>query len=106
MRHAAATQEHSNSLKTEDLLLPCCCAGNASLPVNLTKGYRDQRISAWGNVEASMTELFSVTFTAIFVVFGVAAVIGHALLAEALVRPFFGKLDVRKQPVTSALLAS
>ena len=53
-----------------------------------------------------MTELFSVTFTAIFVVFGVAAVIGHALLAEALVRPFFGKLDVRKQPVTSALLAS
>ena len=54
-----------------------------------------------------MTELFSVTFTAIFVVFGVAALVGHALLAEALVRPFFGKLPVRKQPATSgALLAS
>ena len=55
-----------------------------------------------------MTGLFSVTFTAIFVVFGVAAIVGHALLAEALVRPFFGTLAATKQPVTSsgALMAS
>ena len=53
-----------------------------------------------------MTELFSVSFTAIFVIFGVAALVGHALLAEALVRPFFGKLPVRKQPASSPLLAS
>jgi hypothetical protein len=54
-----------------------------------------------------MTELFSITFTAIFVAFGVAAIVGHALLAEALVRPFFGKLALRKQPAMSgALLAS
>ena len=53
-----------------------------------------------------MTELFSISFTAIFVVFGVAALVGHALLAEALVRPFFGKLALRQQPVTSPLLAS
>jgi hypothetical protein len=59
-----------------------------------------------GIVEASMTELFSVTFTAIFVIFGVVAVVGHALLAEALVRPFFGKHLVRQQPAISPLLAS
>ena len=53
-----------------------------------------------------MTELFSVTFTAIFVIFGVVALVGPALLAEALVRPFFGKLPARKQPATSLLLAS
>ncbi len=54
-----------------------------------------------------MTELFSVTFTGIFVVFGVAALVGHVLLAQALVRPFFGKLAVRTQSATnSALLAS
>ena len=53
-----------------------------------------------------MTELFSVTFTGIFVLFGVAVLVGHALLVEALVRPFFGKLAVRKQSATNALLAS
>ena len=53
-----------------------------------------------------MTELFSVTFTAIFVIFGVAALVGHVLLAEALARPFFGRLRARKQPATSALLAN
>jgi hypothetical protein len=63
-------------------------------------------MSAWGIVEAAMTELFSVTFTAIFVIFGVAALVGHVLLAEALVRPFFGRLPARKQPATSALLAN
>ena len=51
-----------------------------------------------------MTELFSITFAAIFVAFGVAALVGHALLAEALVRPFFGKLAVRKQSATSGIL--
>ena len=55
-----------------------------------------------------MSDLFSVTFTAIFVVFGVAAIVGHALLAEALIRPFFGRLAVTKQPATNsgALMAS
>ncbi|HKS64204.1 MAG TPA: hypothetical protein VJT13_21050 [Xanthobacteraceae bacterium] len=53
-----------------------------------------------------MTELFSVIFTGIFVVFGVAALVGHVLLAQALVRPFFGRLPARKQPATSALLAN
>ena len=54
-----------------------------------------------------MTDLFSVTFIGIFVVFGVAALIGHVLLAEALVRPFFGKLAMTKQPATNGtLLAS
>jgi hypothetical protein len=51
-----------------------------------------------------MTELFSITFAAIFVIFGVAALVGHALLAEALVRPFFGKFAVRKQSATSGIL--
>jgi hypothetical protein len=69
--------------------------------MNATKKYR-----LGGNVETAMTELFSISFTAIFVVFGVAALVGHALLAEALVRPFFGKLALRQQPVTSPLLAS
>ena len=53
-----------------------------------------------------MTELFSVTFTGIFIVFGVAALVGHVLLAQALVRPFFGRLPARKQPATRARLAS
>jgi hypothetical protein len=80
---------------------------NTQPPVNLTKDYRDQRISAWGNVEAAMTDLFSVTFIGIFVVFGVITLIGHVLLAEALVRPFFGKLAMTKEPARSgALLAS
>ena len=76
--------------------------------LNLTEDYPDQRITAWGNVEAAMSDLFSVTFTAIFVVFGVAAIVGHALLAEALIRPFFGRLAVTKQPATNsgALMAS
>ena len=53
-----------------------------------------------------MNELFSVTFTVIFVIFGVAALVGHVLLAEALARPFFGKHLARKQPAISPLLAS
>jgi hypothetical protein len=53
-----------------------------------------------------MTELFSVVFVGIFVIFAVAALVGHVLLAEALVRPFFGRFPARKQPATNALLAS
>lgn len=54
-----------------------------------------------------MTDIFAVIFTGIFVIFGVAALVGHVLLAEALVRPFFGKLAVTKQPATNdALLAN
>ncbi len=36
-----------------------------------------------------MTTLFSFAFGGIFLAFIVAAIIGHALLIEALVRPFF-----------------
>ena len=57
-------------------------------------------------MEAALNELFSVTFTVIFVIFGVAALVGHVLLAEALVRPFFGRLSARKHPATNVLLAS
>ena len=54
-----------------------------------------------------MATLFSIGFTGLFIAFAVAAVVGHALLAEALFRPFFGKLDLNPQPATdSALLAS
>ena len=44
-----------------------------------------------------MTALFSFTFTGIFVAFGVAAIVGHALLIEALVRPFFARLASPRQ---------
>ena len=53
-----------------------------------------------------MTTLFSFGFSAIFLAFVVAAIVGHALLAEALVRPFFGKHLARKQPAISPLLAN
>ena len=41
-----------------------------------------------------MTTLFSLSFGAVFVVFVVAAIVGHALVIEALVRPFFEKVAV------------
>lgn len=51
-----------------------------------------------------MATLFSIGFVGLFVTFGIAAIVGHALLAEALLRPFFGKLDLSPQPrLTSAL---
>jgi hypothetical protein len=54
-----------------------------------------------------MSALFSIAFTGLFVAFGVAAVIGHILLAEALVRPFFAKLATAKRPARiGALMAS
>jgi len=39
-----------------------------------------------------MSTLFSFAFSAIFLTFIVAAFIGHVLLIEALVRPFFGRV--------------
>ena len=39
-----------------------------------------------------MTTLFSLTFSAVFMAFVVAAIVGHALLIEALVRPFFARI--------------
>jgi len=43
-------------------------------------------------VEVDMTTLFSFTFGAIFLAFLVAMIVGHALVIEALVRPFFGRV--------------
>ena len=39
-----------------------------------------------------MTTLFSLSFGFVFFAFFVAAIVGHALLIEALVRPFFGRV--------------
>lgn len=41
-----------------------------------------------------MTTLFSLSFCAVFFAFFVAAIVGHALLLEALVRPFFGRVTL------------
>jgi hypothetical protein len=75
--------------------------------MNLTEGYRHQRISGfWGLVEVDMTTLFSLTFSAIFLAFAVAAIIGHVLLIEALVRPFFARIALanRQALAKSSLL--
>jgi hypothetical protein len=56
-------------------------------------------------VEVDMTTLFSLTFSAVFIAFVAAAIVGHALLIEALVRPFFARLAVKQLP-NPALLAS
>ena len=42
--------------------------------------------------------LFSVVFTALFLSFVIAAIVGHALLIEAIARPFFGKSRTRARP--------
>lgn len=39
-----------------------------------------------------MSMLFSYAFSAIFLAFIVAAIIGHVLLIDALLRPFFGRV--------------
>ena len=47
-----------------------------------------------------MTTLFSLTFSAVFLAFAAAAIVGHALLIEALVRPFFGRIALtNRQPL-------
>ncbi|MEA2877672.1 MAG: hypothetical protein QOF14_2868 [Hyphomicrobiales bacterium] len=53
-----------------------------------------------------MTTLFSLSFGAVFFAFVVAALVGHALLIEALVRPFFAKVALanRQAPATNSLL--
>jgi len=47
-----------------------------------------------------MTTLFSLSFGAVFFAFFVAAIVGHALLIEALVRPFFARVALaNRQPL-------
>ena len=43
-----------------------------------------------------MSTLFSFAFGAIFLAFIIAALVGHVLVIEAFVRPFFGRLAVAK----------
>ena len=50
-----------------------------------------------------MATLFSVAFTGIFFTFIIAAILGHVLLIEAYVRPFFGGLAVAPQRNKSSL---
>ncbi len=51
-----------------------------------------------------MATLFSVAFTGIFLAFVIAAILGHVLLIEAYVRPFFGRIAVAKTaPLASNL---
>jgi hypothetical protein len=45
-------------------------------------------------VEIVMPTIFSLAFTLIFLCFILTAIIGHVLLVSALVRPFFGRLDL------------
>jgi hypothetical protein len=57
--------------------------------------------TTWGREvrwELAMT-LFSFVFTAVFLTFVIAAIIGHALLIEALVRPFFARLALARAPL-------
>jgi hypothetical protein len=59
-----------------------------------------KNIGLWGLVEVDMTTLFSFAFGAIFLGFAIAALIGHALVIEALVRPFFGRIALaNRQPL-------
>jgi len=48
-----------------------------------------------------MATLFSVAFTGLFLAFAVAAILGHALLIEAAVRPFFVRLAAATQSTLS-----
>ena len=48
-----------------------------------------------------MTTLFSFVFSAVFLMFIVAALVGHALLIQALVRPFFGTAALRNRSMPS-----
>ena len=45
--------------------------------------------------------LFSVVFTALFLSFMIAAIVGHALLIEAMARPFFGRVLLARVPAPS-----
>jgi hypothetical protein len=46
--------------------------------------------------------LFSLVFGALFLTFVLAAIVGHALLIEAAVRPFFGGLLLARAPALPA----
>jgi hypothetical protein len=55
-------------------------------------------VGLWELVEVDMTTLFSFAFSALFIAFIVAAIAGHALLIEALVRPFFSRVALPSVP--------
>ena len=42
--------------------------------------------------------VFSFVFTAVFLSFIIAAIVGHALLIGALMRPFFGRVALASLP--------
>ncbi len=67
--------------------------------LNLTKGYRDEWISGWDLMEVDMAALFSVAVNVIFFGFVIAVALGHVLVIEALLRPFFGKRAATDKPV-------
>ena len=49
-----------------------------------------------------MATLFSFAFSGIFLAFIIAAIVGHVLVIDALVRPFFGRLTVaNRAPLTA-----
>jgi hypothetical protein len=75
--------------------------------LNLPAGSRNQPTGTGGSRwEIDMT-IFSFVFTALFLAFIVAAIIGHALLIEALLRPFFGRVALaRPVPATNSLLTA
>jgi len=51
------------------------------------------------SVEVDMTALFSFAFNVIFFGFVIAVALGHVLVIEALLRPFFGKRAATDRPV-------
>jgi hypothetical protein len=57
-------------------------------------------------VEVAMTTVFSFTFGAVFLAFILTALVGHALLLGAIVRPFLGKLAVTKPALPGNLQAA
>jgi predicted cupin superfamily sugar epimerase len=73
-------------------------------PLNLPEGQGDQWTLGLAFLEGHMATLFSIVFTGIFIAFIVAAVLGHALLIGAYVRPFFARLTIAKPaPLPSQL---
>jgi hypothetical protein len=52
--------------------------------------------------EATMFALFSMAFSGIFIAFGIAAVIGHVLLIDLLLRPTSVTLQGASEPILQA----
>lgn len=46
-----------------------------------------------------MTTLFSFAFSGLFLAFIVAAIVGHVLLIDTLLRPFFGGVPLKSRSV-------